>query len=80
VRISKFPKTDDTDKAYLAESQAVSTDVNYDLGAAGQLGADLRLVGGDKITVVGKVHEGGATTAARTVTLNIFGRKARRLV
>jgi hypothetical protein len=81
VRISKFPKVDTVDKAYLAENQAVSSDVNYDLGAAGQLGADLRLIGGDRITLVGKVHESGATSGARTVTLNIFGRKAeRRLV
>lgn len=80
IRISKFPRADDVDKGYLAENQAVNSDVNYDLGAAGQLGADLRLVGGDKITVVGKVHSAGATTAARTVALNIYGRKARRLV
>lgn len=80
VRISKFPKVDDVDKAYLATNQAVNQNTNYDLGAAGQLGADLRLVGGDKITVVGKVQPIGPTTGDRTVTLNIFGRKARRLV
>ena len=80
VRISKFPKVDDVDKAYLAENQAVNASVNYDIGAVGQLGTDLRLVGGDKITLVGKIHSAGATTAARTVALNIYGRKARRLV
>lgn len=80
IRISKFPKVDATDKAYLADNQAVNLSVNYDLAAVGQLGADLRLIGGEKITVVGKVHATGATTAARTVALNIYGRKARRLV
>ena len=80
IRISKFPKVDSTDKAYLADNQAVNSSVDYDLSAVGQLGADLRLIGGDKITLVGKVQASGATTAARTVTLNIYGRKARRLV
>ncbi len=79
IRISKFPKVDSEDKKYLGTDQPASTDSNYDLGAAGQLGADLRLVGGDKITVVAKVTAAGGTSAARTVTLNIFGRKARRL-
>jgi hypothetical protein len=80
IKISKFPKVDGEDKKYLGTDQAASTDANYDLGSAGQLGADLRLVGGDKITVVVKVTAPGGTSAARTVTLNIYGRKARRLV
>ncbi len=80
IKISKFPKVDSEDKRYLGTDQAASGDVNYDLGSAGQLGTDLRLVGGGKITVVAKVTAAGGTTAARTVTLNIFGRKARRLV
>ncbi len=77
MRISKFPKVDTVDKKYLGTDQAAGGSTNYDLGAAGQLGADLRLVAGDKITVVGKVTT--ETSATRTVTLNIFGRKARRL-
>jgi len=80
VRISKFPKTDTIDKKYLGTDLAASQNTNYDLAAAGQLGADLRLVGGDKITVVGTVTAAGGTTAARKVTLNLYGRKARRLV
>jgi len=80
IRISKFPKTDSTDKKYLGTDQAASNDVNYDLKDAGQLGADLRLVGGDKVTVVATVTAVGGTTADRKVTLNPFGRKARRLV
>jgi hypothetical protein len=52
IRISKFPKVDSLDKKYLGTDLAASQDENYDLAAAGQLGADLRLIGGDKITVV----------------------------
>ncbi|WP_324664266.1 hypothetical protein VLL09_04870 [Dehalococcoides mccartyi] len=80
IRISKFPKSDTVDKAYLGTDLAASQDENYDLGAAGQLGADLRLIGGDKITVVATVTVVGGTTADRIVTLNPFGRKSTRLV
>jgi len=80
IRISKFPKIDSLDKKYLGTDLAASQNEEYDLAAAGQLGADLRLVGGDKITVVGTVTAAGGTTADRKVTLNIYGRKARRLV
>jgi hypothetical protein len=80
VRVSKFPKTDAVEKKYLGTDQAASQDVDYDLASPGQLGADLRLVGGDKLTVVATVTAVGGTTAARKVTLNVYGRKARRLV
>jgi len=80
IRVSKFPKTGTVDKAYLGTDQAASQNVNYDLAAAGQLGADLRLIGGDKITVVATVTAAGGTTADRKVTLNPYGRKATRLV
>jgi len=80
IRISKFPKTNDIEKKYLGTDMAASQDENYDLGAAGQLGSDLRLVDGDKITVVATVTAVGGTTADRKVTLNLYGRKARRLV
>ena len=80
IRISKFPKTNDVDKKYLGTDLAASQDEDYDLAAAGQLGADLRLIGGDKLTVVATVTAAGGTTAARKVTLNLYGRKARRLV
>ncbi len=80
IRISKFPKVSDVDKKYLGTDQAAGANTNYDLAAAGQLGADLRLVGGDKITVVATVTAAGGTTADRKVTLNPFGRKAERLV
>ena len=80
IRISKFPKAATLDKKYLGTDLAASQNVNYDLKAAGQMGADLRLVGGDKLTVVATVTAAGGTTADRKATLNLFGRKARRLV
>ncbi len=80
IRISKFPKSDTVDKAYLGTDQAAGLDVNYDLGALGQLGADLRLIGGDKVTVTATVTAAGGTTADRKVMLNPYGRKAVRLV
>ena len=80
IRISKFPKTGTVDKTYLGTDLAASQDENYDLASAGQLGADLRLLGGDKLTVVATVTAIGGTTADRKVTLNVYGRKARRLV
>ena len=80
VRISKFPKVSDIDKKYLGTDQAAGSNNDYDLAAPGELGADLRLVGGDKITVVATVTAVGGTTADRKVTLNPYGRKANRLV
>jgi hypothetical protein len=80
VRISKFPAVATLDKKYLGTDLAAGQNVNYDMEAAGQLGADLRLIGGDKLTVVATVTAVGGTTADRKVTLNPFGRKATRLV
>ncbi len=80
IRVSKFPKVSDVDKKYLGTDQAAGANTNYDVAAAGQLGADLRLVGGDKLTVMATVTAVGGTTADRKVTLNPFGRKATRLV
>ena len=80
VRVSKFPKVSDIDKKYLGTDQAAGADTDYDFAAPGQLGADLRLVGGDKITIVATVTAVGGTTADRKVTLNPYGRKANRLV
>ena len=80
IRVSKFPKSGTVDKAYLGTDLAASQNVSYDLADAGELGADLRLVGGDKLTVAATVTAVGGTTADRKVTLNPYGRKARRLV
>jgi hypothetical protein len=80
IRVSKFPKVSDVEKKYLGTDQVAGATTNYDMAAAGQLGADLRLIGGDKLTVVATVTAVGGTTADRKVTLNLYGRKARRLV
>ena len=80
IRVSKFPKTTTVDKKYLGTDQAAGATTNYDMAGAGQLGADLRLIGGDKLTVVATVTAVGGTTADRKVTLNLYGRKAKRLV
>ena len=79
IRVSKFPKTDSVDKKYLGTDLAASQNTNYDLSSAGQLGANLRIVGGDKLTVTATVTAVAGTTADRKVTLNPYGRKARRL-
>ncbi|AII60868.1 hypothetical protein [Dehalococcoides mccartyi] len=80
VRVSRFPKVDTVEKKYLGTDLAASQNEDYDLASPGQLGADLRLLGGDKLTVIATVTAVGGTTADRKVTLNIYGRKARRLV
>jgi hypothetical protein len=80
VRVSRFPKVDTVEKKYLGTDLSASQNEDYDLASPGQLGADLRLLGGDKLTVVATVTAVGGTTADRKVTLNVYGRKARRLV
>ncbi|MDO8691362.1 MAG: hypothetical protein Q7R39_15355, partial [Dehalococcoidia bacterium] len=79
ILISRFPKKPDgTDKEYLAADQAAGATTNYDLASAGELGEELRLVGGDKITVRGVVT--AAPAADVTVTLTAYGRKGKRLI
>ncbi|WP_278545116.1 hypothetical protein [Dehalococcoides mccartyi] len=80
VRVSRFPKLDTVEKKYLGTDLAASQNEDYDLPSPAQLGSDLRLIGGDKLTVVATVTAVGGTTADRKVTLNVYGRKARRLV
>ena len=78
IRISKFPKaTIPWTRNIWVPIRQPAPNTNYDLEAAGQLGADLRLIGGDKLTVVATVTAAGGTTADRKVTLNLYGRKAR---
>ena len=79
ILVSKFPrKADGTDKEYLPADQAAGTTVNYDLAAVGELGADLRLEGGDKLTIRGTTT--AAITADIAVELIPYGRKARKLL
>ena len=65
--------------AALNATDAIAIDADIDLPAQGELGAELRLKGGDTITL--EVTLAGAiAAAARDVTLTPFGRKIRRLV
>lgn len=78
-RVSPFPKEiDGKDKRYLATDQAAGSTVNYDLPAQGELGVELRLVGGDRLTMVGRVTASPAADV--TVTLIAYGRTGKRLV
>ncbi|MBI4287767.1 MAG: hypothetical protein HY671_04975 [Chloroflexi bacterium] len=79
ILVSRFPKkADGTDKEYLATDQAAGATTNYDLAGAGELGEELRLVGGDKLTVRGVVT--AVPAADVTVTLTAYGRKGKRLI
>ena len=65
--------------AALSATDAIAIDVDIDLPAQGELGAELRLKAGDAITL--EVTLAGAiAAAARDVTLTPFGKKIRRLV
>jgi len=70
-------------RAYLADDLTAtgSSDVNEDIDfpAQGELGTELRLKGGDTITLVA-VLTGAVAAAARDVTLTPYGRKVRKLV
>lgn len=78
-RVSTWPKElDGKDKRYLETDQEANTTVSYDLPAVSELGEELRLAGGEAITVVATAS--AATTADRTVTLTLRGRKGKRLV
>jgi len=79
ILVSKFPKKPDgTDKEYLATDQVGGTTADYDLAAVGELGTDLRLEGGDKLTI--RATTTAAITADVVVVLAPFGRKARKLL
>lgn len=80
ILVSRFPRLPGatTDKEYLATDQAAGVTVDYDLPAQGELGEELRLVGGDKLTVRGRVAVSPAADV--TVTLTGYGRKGKRLV
>jgi hypothetical protein len=79
ILVSKFPRlADGTDKPYLPTDLAAGSTVNYDLAAVGQLGADLRLVGGDKLTIRATTTAG--IVADVDVVLVPYGRKARKLL
>jgi len=80
ILVSSFPKTAaGTDKQYLAtDTTAMGATTNTDLGAVGQLGEELRLVAGDKLTL--RLTVTAAFTADKVFRLDIFGRKGKLLV
>lgn len=79
ILVSRFPKkADGADKEYLATDQAAGATTNYDLAGAAELGEELRLVGGDKLTVRGVVT--AVPAADVVVALTAYGRKGKRLI
>jgi hypothetical protein len=80
ILVSSFPKTEaGNDKPYLpANVTAMGATTDYDLPAQGELGEELRLVGGDKLTLQLTVTV--AFTADKVFRLNIWGRKGKALV
>jgi len=80
ILVSSFPKTEDRgDKPYLpANVTAMGATTDYDLPAQGELGEELRMVGGDKLTLQLTVTV--AFTADKVFRLNPWGRKGKALV
>ncbi|MDP3063342.1 MAG: hypothetical protein Q8O40_09065 [Chloroflexota bacterium] len=80
ILVSRFPKTlAGTDKAYLAaDVVAMGATTPYDLATVGQLGEELRLEGGDKLTL--RLTVTVAFTADKVFTLAPFGRRGKLLV
>jgi hypothetical protein len=80
ILVSSFPKTEaGGDKPYLpANVTAMGATTDYDLPAQGGLGEELRLVGGDKLTLQLVVTV--AFTADKVFRLNPWGRQGKSLV
>ncbi len=82
VAISTWPKNEDgSDKTYWAEGKGTAAEDTFDidLPAQGELGEELRLVGGDKLTLMAELT-GADAGADLTASMTVFGRKGRRLV
>jgi len=79
ILVSSFPKVNGADKPYFASDRtAMGTTTDVDLPAQGELGAELRLVGGDKLTL--RLTVTAPFTTDKTFRLDLYGRKAKRLV
>ena len=80
ILVSSFPKTAaGGDKPYLpANVTAMGATTDYDLPAQGELGEELRLVGGDILTLQLVVTV--AFTADKVFRLNPWGRQGKSLV
>lgn len=88
-RISKWPYADtrggavidDDGRSYWPDDQGTAAEDTYtvDLPAQGELGEELRLEGGDVVTLVATLT-GAVAGAALTASLTPFGRKVKKLV
>ncbi len=80
ILVSSWPLTEaGTPKGYFATNQtAMGATTDIDLPAQGELGEELRLVGGDKLTLQLVVTV--AFTADKVFRLDPFGRKGKALV
>jgi hypothetical protein len=82
VRVSRWPKTSaDVEKAYWpADRGTTAADTfNIDFASVGELGEDLRLEAGDKLTLVATLT-GAAAGADLTASLTPYGRKGKKLI
>ncbi|MDD4986007.1 MAG: hypothetical protein PHQ43_09500 [Dehalococcoidales bacterium] len=79
IEVTSFPKVDSANKDYLpADVTAMGATTNYDLADPGQLGTDMRLVGGDKLVL--RLTVTVDFTADKDFYLRVYGRKGKRLV
>ena len=80
ILVSSFPKTEaGGDKPYLPDNvTAMGATTTIDLPAQGELGEELRLAGGDKLTLQLTVTV--AFTADKVFRLNPWGRRGRALL
>jgi hypothetical protein len=81
ARISRWPKTDTTEKGYWSAARGTAAQDTYtiDLPAQGELGEELRLEAGDKLTLVATLT-GAAAGADLTASLTPYGRRGKKLI
>jgi len=81
VRVSRWPRADDTPRSYWSEGRGTAAEDTYtiDLPAQGELGEELRLDAGDKLTLVAELT-GAAAGADLTASLTPYGRKGKKIM